>query len=73
MAIETKTRAYDARHLARVRAQARWLARSRGRTRGRDALAVLCVVRAREVEHLELGVLVVSIDRLSHALRVTVG
>lgn len=30
VAIETKTRGYGVRHLARVRAQAEWLARSRG-------------------------------------------
>jgi hypothetical protein len=60
-AIETKTRAYDERHLRRVREQAVWLARRR-RTRG--ALAVLCIVRASGVERCESGVLVVSIDRL---------
>jgi hypothetical protein len=65
-AIETKTRAYDERHLRRVREQAGWLARRR-RTRG--ALGVLCIVRASSVERCESGVLVVSIDRLVVVLR----
>ena len=60
-AIETKTRAYDERHLRRVREQAAWLARRR-RTHG--ALGVLCIVRASGVERCEDGVLVVSIDRI---------
>ena len=60
-AIETKTRAYDERHLRRVREPSGWLARRR-RTRG--ALWVLCIVRASGVERCESGVLVVSIDRL---------
>jgi hypothetical protein len=62
-AIETKTRTYEERHLARVREQARWLGRRR-RWCGRGALPVLCVVRAAGVERYEHGVLVVSIDRL---------
>jgi Nuclease-related domain len=62
--IETKTRTYDARHLDRVREQARWLGRRRRRWCGRGALPILCVVRAAGVELYEQGVLVVSIDRL---------
>jgi nuclease-like protein len=68
-AIETKTRTYDDRQLARVRAQAGWLSRRRRRWCRRGALPVLCVVRARRVERMEQGVLVVSIDRLTLALR----
>jgi Nuclease-related domain len=60
-AIETKTRAYDERHLRRVREQAAWLGRRRRRY---GAVPVLCVVRAAGVERYEHSVLVVSIDRL---------
>lgn len=70
-AIETKTRTYDDRQLARVRAQAEWLSRRRRRWCRRGALPVLCVVRARRLERMEQGVLVVSIDRLVPALRDT--
>jgi Nuclease-related domain len=65
--IETKTRTYDERQLARVLGQARWLGRRRRRWCHR-ALPVLCVVRAARVERYEHGVLVVSIDRLVPAL-----
>jgi hypothetical protein len=60
-AVETKTRSYDERHLRRVREQAVWLGRRR---RIREAVPVLCVVRAVGIELFESGVLVVSIDRL---------
>jgi hypothetical protein len=70
VAIETKTRTYEARHLDRVRRQAEWFARNHRRWRRREALAVLCVVRARGVVHLERGVLVVSIDQLNATVRV---
>ena len=39
----------------------------------RGALPVLCVVRARGVEHVEDEVLVVSLDRLAPALRAGAG
>jgi hypothetical protein len=68
-AIETKTLAYDDRHLARVREQAEWLSRRRRRWCRRGALPVVCLVRARGVERLEQNVLVVSIDRLNLVLR----
>jgi hypothetical protein len=68
-AIETKTRAYDDRHLARVREQAEWLSRRRRRWCRRGALPVVCLVRARGVQRLEQNVLVVSIDRLIPVLR----
>jgi Nuclease-related domain len=73
VAIETKTRSYDAGHLARVREQAAWLSRRRRRWSRKGALAVLCLVRARSVERVEAEVLVVSIDRLTHVLRVAAG
>jgi hypothetical protein len=67
--IETKTRAYDGRHLARVREQAAWLWRRRRRWCRRGALPVVCLVRAHGVERVEHEVLVASIDRLITALR----
>ena len=73
IAIETKTRSYDGRHLARVRDQAVWLSRRRRRWARNGALAVMCLVRVRGVEWVEHDVLVVSIDRLTHVLRVAAG
>jgi len=70
VAIETKTRTYDGRHLARVREQAGWLSHHRRRWARNGALAVMCLVRVRGVERVEHDVLVVSIDRLTHVLRV---
>jgi hypothetical protein len=69
VAIETKTRSYDPRHLARVREQVAWLSRRRRRWACNGALGVVCIVRARGVERVEHGVLVVSVDRLAHVLR----
>ena len=71
--IETKTRTYDARHLARVREQATWLSRRRRRWSRHGALAVLCLVRVRGVERVEHDVLVVSLDRLVPLLSVAAG
>jgi hypothetical protein len=73
VAIETKTRTYEGRHLARVREQAAWLSRRRRRWARNGALGVMCLVRARGVERVEESVLVVSIDRLTHVLRVAAG
>ena len=73
VAIETKTRTYDQRHLARVREQVAWLSRRRRRWARSGALGVMCLVRARGVERVEHDVLVVSIDRLTHVLRVAAG
>jgi hypothetical protein len=70
VAVETKTRTYDERHLTRVREQAAWLSRRRRRWARNGALGVMCLVRARGVERVEHDVLVVSIDRLTHVLRV---
>jgi len=50
-----------------------WLDRRRRRWCRRGALPVLCVVRARGLERVEGGVLVVSLDRLAPALRVAAG
>ena len=73
VAIETKTRTYDGRHLARVREQAARLFRRRRRWTRNGALGVMCLVRARGVERVEHDVLVVSIDRLTDVLRVAAG
>jgi hypothetical protein len=67
--VETKTRTYDARHLARVREQAAWLSRRRRRWCRRGAVPVVCLVRPRCIERVEQGVLVISIDRLIPVLR----
>jgi len=71
--IETKTRTFDVRHLANVREMALWLYRRRRRWCRRGALPVLCVVRASGLERIEDGLLIVSLDRLVPALRVTAG
>jgi Nuclease-related domain len=68
--IETKTRSYDQRQLARVREQAAWLSRRRRRWARNGALGLMCLVRARGVERVEHDVLVVSIDRLTDVLLV---
>jgi hypothetical protein len=73
VAIETKTRSYDVRHLARVDEQAEWLSRRRRRWCRHGLLAVLCLVRVRGVERVEDDVLVVSIDRLMPAVRSAAG
>lgn len=73
VAIETKTRSYDRRHLARVRAQVAWLSRRRRRWARKGALGVMCLVGARGIERVEHDVLVVSADRLIHVLRVAAG
>jgi Nuclease-related domain len=73
IAIETKTRSYEGPHLARVREQAGWLSRHRRRWARNGALAVMCLVRVRGVERVEHDVFVVSIDRLTHFLRVAAG
>jgi hypothetical protein len=67
--IETKTRTYNAGHLARVLEQAAWLARRRRRWCRNGVLAMLCLVRARGVERVEGDVIVASIDRLTTTVR----
>jgi Nuclease-related domain len=71
--IETKTRTFEDRHLAAARAMAVWLYRRRRRWCRRGALPVLCVVRARAVERIDDGVLIVSVERLVGALRTAAG
>jgi hypothetical protein len=73
IAIETKTRTYEAHHLARVSEQAGWLSRRRRRWARNGVVPVMCLVRMRGVERVEHDVLVVSIDRLTHVLRVAAG
>ena len=72
-AIETKTKTLEDRHVARVLEQAEWLSRRRRRWCKRGALPVVCLARRRGVEHVEVGVLVVSIDRLAGTLRTSAG
>jgi hypothetical protein len=72
-AIETKTRTYNHRHLARVREQAVWLSRRRPGWCRRGAVPVVCLVRARGVRRLEQDVLVLSIDQLVPVLRSGIG
>jgi len=72
-AIETKTRTFDARHVAGVREMALWLHRRRRRWSRRGSFPVICVVRARGLERVDGGVLIVSLDRLVPALRVAAG
>ena len=70
---ETKSRTFDARHLARARETAAWLHRHRRRWCRRGAFPVLCVVHARGLEHVKNEVVVVSLDRLAPALRASAG
>jgi hypothetical protein len=72
-AIETKTRTFDARHLAGVRETATWMYRRRRRWCRPGALPVLCVVRAQDVDRVQDGVLDVSVDRLVPSLRAAAG
>jgi Nuclease-related domain len=68
-AIETKTRTFDDRHVARVHEMANWPWTRRRRWCPQGALAVLCVVHARPLERVEAGVLILSLDRLVEALQ----
>ena len=72
-AIETKAKTHEDRHVACVREQAAWLSRRPRRWCKRGALPVVCLARLRGIEHVEAGVLVVSIDRLAAALRTSAG
>jgi hypothetical protein len=72
-AIEIKTRTVDTVHLTHARDTALWPRRHRRRWCRRGAVPVLCVVRARGLEGVEDGVLVVSLDRLVSALRAGAG
>ena len=66
--IETKTLRWTHAHLARTSDAARWLARRRRRY-PRGVVPVLCVTRARHVQHVADDVLVVSLDRFVASLR----
>jgi hypothetical protein len=68
--IETKTLRYSRAHVLRTINAARWLARKRRRYPC-GVLPVVCVTRARGVEHFEEEALVVSLDRLMCAVRQT--
>lgn len=72
-AIETKTRTYDQRHLARVRDQAAWLRRRRRRWCRSGSVPVVCIVRERGVVRWEHGVLVLSLEWLVPTLQHAVG
>jgi Holliday junction resolvase-like predicted endonuclease len=72
-AIEVKTRSFERGHLAAVREMAVWLYRRRRLWCRRGALPVLCMVRARAVERIDDGVLIVSVERLVGALRTAAG
>jgi hypothetical protein len=67
-AIETKTRAYNPVHLAKINEQAARLRQHRRRWCQHGMLPVLCVTRGR-VEQVQHDVLVVSVNRLVGALR----
>jgi len=72
-AVETKWRTFDARHLTHARQTAAWLYRRRRRWCRRGAFPVLCVVHARGLERVCENVLVVSLERLTPALRASAG
>jgi len=72
-AIETKIRNYSSEDPARTCEMAAWLYARRRRWCRHGAVPVLCVVHARQVEHVGAGVLIVSLDRLVSALRVSAG
>jgi hypothetical protein len=65
--IETKTLRYARAHRVRTAAATRWLARRHRYPL--DLCPVICVARARQVERIEKGVLLLSADRLLPALR----
>jgi Nuclease-related domain len=71
--IETKTRTFQAYHLANTREMAALLYRHRRRWCPAGALPVLCVVGARSLERVEHDLLIVSLDQLLPALRVRAG
>ncbi len=65
--IETKTSRYLPAHVERTVAAARWLTRRRRRN-PRGVVPVVCITRARLIERVEEGALIVSLDRLLPAL-----
>jgi hypothetical protein len=71
--IETKTSRFDPEHIERTAEMARWLRARRRSWLPNGARPVLCVVRARQVQQTQAGVMVVSLDRLVMALRIAAG
>jgi Nuclease-related domain len=71
--IETKTLRFHPEHLERTLEMARWLQAGRRSWVPNGARPVLCVVRARQVQQTQAGVLVVSLDQLVVALRIAAG
>jgi hypothetical protein len=69
-AVETKTRSFNERQLARTLHTARWAA-GRRQHFPHGVIPVLCVVRSRGLQHNYDKVLVVSLDRIGSALRKT--
>lgn len=67
--LETKTRTYSERDVARICAVAAWLVRRRTSWCRTGAIPVLCLARAHRVERWESGVAVISVDRLVPLLR----
>jgi Nuclease-related domain len=66
--IETKTLRFTRGHLERTGEAARWVGRRRRRY-PRGVHPVICLARARAVERVHDGVLIVSLDRMVAALR----
>jgi hypothetical protein len=71
--IETKTSRFSPEHVERTAEMARWLQARRRSWCPNGARPVLCVVRARQVQQTQAGVLVVSLDQLVMALRIAAG
>jgi len=71
--IETKTSRFDPEHVERTAEMASRLQARRRSWFPNGARPVLCVVRARQVQQTQAGVLVVSLDQLVMALRIAAG
>jgi hypothetical protein len=71
--IETKTSRFDSEHVERTAEMARWLQARRRLWFPNGTRPVLCVVRTRQVQQTQAGVLVVSLDQLVMALRIAAG
>ena len=71
--IDTNTSRFDPEHVERTAEMARWLRTRRRSWCPNGARPVLCVVRARQLQETQAGVLVVSLDRLVMALRIAAG
>lgn len=71
--IETKTSRFDPEHVERTADMARWLQARRQSWCPNGARPVLCIVRGRQVQQTQAGVLVVSLDQLVVALRIAAG